>query len=304
MAVSRPPTLDPVAAARWLARAPAASPWLHEEVARRMAERLEWIRLAPAAWAHWEPLRGGTQAQALLEQRYPQSQAWLVEPPARHAALRAAFGQAWWQRLRGPRRTLAAELPAAGVQMLWANMALHAHPEPQALIASWHRALATDGFLMLSCFGPDTVRELRALYAELGWPPAGSEFTDMHDWGDMLVAAGFAEPVMDMERITLTWDSPGRLLEELRALGANWHPQRFSALRGKGWRPRLEAALAERLRGPDGRLALTFEIVYGHAIKPAPRVRMAPEAAVGVDDLRALLPSNRRDSPTSQSGLT
>ena len=92
--------------------------------------------------------------------------------------------------------------------MLWANMALHMAADPQALIAQWHRALATDGFLMFSCLGPDTLRELRALYAALGWPPAGHEFTDMHDWGDMLVHAGFAEPVMDMERIVLTWDTP------------------------------------------------------------------------------------------------
>jgi malonyl-CoA O-methyltransferase len=61
---------------------------------------------------------------------------------------------------------------------------------------------------MFSCLGPDTLRELRALYAALGWPPPAHEFTDMHDWGDMLVASGFAEPVMDMERITLSFATP------------------------------------------------------------------------------------------------
>src|SRR5205814_4613696 len=123
-----------------------------------------------------------------------------------------------------------------------------------------------DGFLMFSCLGPDSLRELRGLYAQEGWPPPAHDFTDMHDWGDMLVGAGFAEPVMDMERITLTWESPQRLLAELRELGANLHPARFPALRGRRWRERLDEELARSLTGADGRLALTFEIIYGHAL--------------------------------------
>ena len=94
----------------------------------------------------------------------------------------------------------------------------------------------------------------------------------------MLVHAGFAEPVMDMERITLTWETPQRLLEELRELGANLHPARFPALRGARWKQRLLDELARALRQPDGRLALTFEIIYGHAVKPAPRSGWATTA--------------------------
>jgi malonyl-CoA O-methyltransferase len=268
---------------------------LHEEVARRMADRLEWIRLAPQAWAHWEPVRGGLAVQPALEQRYPQAECLLVEPePARMPAVRAALERPWWQRWGGPRRRIVEEVAEGAVQMLWANMALHFALEPQALMARWHRALATDGFLMFSCFGPDTLRELHALYRELGWPPAGPQFTDMHDWGDMLVAAGFAEPVMDMERLTLTWETPQRLIEELRELGANLHPRRFPALRGRRWRDRLHEELTARLRGPDGRLALTFEIVYGHAIRPAPRLRVQPQTSVSVDDMRGLLRGGRK----------
>lgn len=258
-----------------------------------MADRLEWIRLAPLAWAHWEPVRGGLAVQPLLEQRYPQAECLLVEPePARLPAARAQLERPWWQRW-GPRRRIVETVGDGRVQMLWANMALHFALEPQALMARWHRALATDGFLMFSCLGPDTLRELHALYGSLGWPPPGPQFTDMHDWGDMLVAAGFAEPVMDMERITLTWETPQRLLAELAELGANLHPSRFGALRGRGWRERLHDELAA-LRGPDGRLALTFEIVYGHAIRPAPRVRMQPQTSVPLDDLRGLLRGGRR----------
>jgi malonyl-CoA O-methyltransferase len=290
-----PPTLDPVATLRWQRVAPPRSPWLHDEVARRMAQRLEWIRLAPRTWAHWEPVRSGLAVQPLLEQRYPEAECLLVEPaPARLAAAGSALERPWWQRWSGPRRRFVPALADGEVQMLWANMALHFALEPQALMARWHRALATDGFLMFSCFGPDTLRELHALYGQLGWPPPGPQFTDMHDWGDMLVAAGFAEPVMDMERITLTWETPQRLLAELCELGANLHPERFAGLRGRRWQARLHEEIGAGLRGADGRLALTFEIVYGHAIRPAPRVRMDAQTSLSVDDMRGLLRGGRR----------
>ena len=173
--------------------------------------------------------------------------------------------------------------------MLWANMCLHMAAQPQELIAQWHRALAVDGFLMFSCLGPDTLRELRAVYRALGWAPPAHEFTDMHDWGDMLVHAGFAEPVMDMERITLAFDTPERLLAELRELGVNLHPARFAGLRGRAWHDRLRTEIAQHLRGAEGRLTLTFEIIYGHAIKPMPRARMGEESAVPLADMRTML---------------
>ncbi len=260
-----------------------------------MAQRLEWIRLQPAAWAGWEPVRGGLQAHASLAARYPQASAFAVEPLPAHARSAAlALSLPWWKRWAGPRTQVVDALAGASVQMLWSNMALHLAADPQDLIAQWHRALSTDGFLMFSCLGPDTLRELRALYADLGWAPAAPEFTDMHDWGDMLVHAGFAQPVMDMERLTLTWGDPPALLAELRELGANLHPGRFAGLRGRRWRGRLEAALRERLAGADGRLALTFEVVYGHALKPAPRVRVEAESALPLQDMRELLRGGRR----------
>ncbi|MEZ0309147.1 MAG: biotin synthase [Ramlibacter sp.] len=297
MAPEHPPTIDPAAARHWERAAPARSPWLHEEVARRMEDRLQWIRLEPKAWAHWEPVRGGLAAHALIERRYPRAQAFLAEGGERRtAAAVAALAKPWWKRLGAP-APRSGQVPDGAVQMLWANMALHMSAQPQALIAQWHRALAPDGFLMFSCFGPDTLRELRALYAGLGWPAPAHDFTDMHDWGDMLVQAGFAEPVMDMERITLTWETPQRLLAELRELGANLHPARFPALRGRRWKERLCDELARGLRQPDGRLALTFEIIYGHAMKPAPVVRMSEHSSVSLHDMRTLLQADRRSRP-------
>jgi malonyl-CoA O-methyltransferase len=186
MAQAKPPTIDPAAAARWQRAAPPASAWLHEEVGRRMAERLEWIKLQPQAWADWEPVRGGIEAHGRVVARYPRARQWVVERDAARAEIaRKAFARPWWRL--GAQAVQQGSPPAGGMQMMWANMALHMAADPQALIAQWHAALATDGFLMFSCLGPDTLRELRALYARLGWPPPAHEFTDMHDWGDMLV---------------------------------------------------------------------------------------------------------------------
>jgi malonyl-CoA O-methyltransferase len=259
-----------------------------------MADRLQWIRLQPTAWADWEPVRGGLEGHGRVVAHYPGAQTWVVETqPERLDLASGLLARPWWKRWGSQTRAVT-HLADGAVQMLWANMALHFAADPQALIGQWQRALAVDGFLMFSCLGPDTLRELRALYAALGWPPAGPEFTDMHDWGDMLVLGGFAEPVMDMERITLTWASSGQLLAELRELGANLHPARFPALRGKGWRERLERELASALAGPDGRLALSFEIIYGHAFKPAPRIKLGAQSAFSLDDMKALLQADRR----------
>ena len=291
----RPPTIDPVAARRWAAMPPAASPWLHEEVARRMEDRLQWIRLQPAAWAHWGAVRGGMAAHALLRQRYPGAECYVVEQEAdqQHFA-QEALASHWWQpqHWRTGRQHFAAP-PAQGVDMLWSNMALHASADPQAMIGQWQAALATNGFLMFSCLGPDTLVQLRELYRAQGWPPSGHEFTDMHDWGDMLVQAGFAEPVMDMERITLSFATPQRALMELRELGRNLHPARFGALRGRAWRQQLLQGLAGLQQPGEGPLSLSFEIIYGHALKAAPRVRLSAESAVSLQDMQAMLRSAR-----------
>lgn len=291
MPSSLPPTIDPIAAARWHARAPAQSPWLHEEVARRMEERLQWIRKAPAAWCHWDPVRGGLQAHALIRQRYPDAACVVVQTVAAHQAQAAQkLALPWWNTERWTGGKTRFAMPERGtVQMLWANMALHMAADPQALIAQWHKAIDVNGYLMFSCLGTDTLQELRAVYADLGWSPPSHTFTDMHDWGDMLVQAGFAEPVMDMERITLTFSDAPRLLQELRELGCNLHPQRFAGLRGRAWRNRLLQALTARLRTEEGRLALTFEVVYGHAFKPATRIPVEESSAIALDDMRAML---------------
>ena len=292
-----PPTLDTNAVARWQRIAPANSPWLHEEVASRMLDRLQWIKLQPQAWAHWGAVRGGLQCHAQLAKRYADSVCFVVEDQEIHVQeAMNKIATSWWKvAFLRQKQTRFEAAPAASVDMLWANMALHIAPEPQRLLADWHQALRVGGFLMFSCLGPDTAIELRDVYRQLGWPPAGHDLTDMHDWGDMLVQAGFAEPVMDMERITLTYESPARLLAELSEIGRNFHPARLEGLRGRGFRQRLEKALAQHLVvDANGRLSLTFEVIYGHALKPQPKIKVSAHSFVSVQDMRSMLGSGAK----------
>jgi malonyl-CoA O-methyltransferase len=285
------------AALRRLARA-GEPPWLHSEVARRMKERLAIVKSQPDVIVDWWGHTGG--GAALLADAYPRARRIVVEPAVALAERsRDAARAPWWSTRRWARRvdevvldTGADVLPAAGAGLLWSNMMLHAVADPPVLLARWQRALATDGFAMFSCLGPGSLRDLHALYRERGWGEPGASFVDMHDLGDMLVAAGFADPVMDQETLTLTWSNPQALLSELRGLGGNASPARRAGLRTPRWRERLLDAL-RTLAGADGRLRLGFEVVYGHAFKAAPRGAPSGETAFSVDEMRERLRAAR-----------
>lgn len=171
---------------------------------------------------------------------------------------------------------------------MWSNMQLHMEAAPKCMIEAWHAALKTDGFVLFSCLGPDTLVELRSAYERRGWSYPMHPLTDMHDWGDRLVAQGFAQPVMDMERLTLTFASPERALAELRGLGRNLSVHRSRQTFGRVWRQALLDAMDE-CRNEEGQIALTFELIYGHAIKPKPIVKLSSSSSVSLAQMRAML---------------
>lgn len=281
--------------ARRMGRA-AEAPWLHGEVARRMAERLALIRMQPRAVVDWWSINGA--GQPLLRQAYAHARMLRVEADAqllrRGRADTAA--PAWWSRRRAAPATAWAaphEVPAGGADLLWSNMMLHWVADPQAEMQVWQHALAADGFVMFSTLGPGSLSGLRERYARRGWPAAHAPFVDMHDLGDMLLRCGFADPVMDQEVLTLTWPDAHALLAELRTLGGNADPRRAAGLRTPRWRDTLRAEL-QALQGADGRLRLDFEIVYGHAFKAAPKARVASRTTVALDDMRSMMRSARR----------
>jgi malonyl-CoA O-methyltransferase len=280
--------LDRRAARRWFERAaaaPAADP-LAREVERRMAERLAYIRHDPA-----RILDAGCGAAgiAVLRGRYPAAEVVATDSAlgmlrrARDVRPLAARARAL---LRGAREHFVcadiAALPLkAGVcSMVWSNLALAWSGDLAATFREWHRALEVGGLLMFSTYGPDTLKELRAAFTDA--VPHVHPFADMHDVGDALVAAGFADPVMDMELITLTYSGPESLVADLRAGGLrNAHAGRRRALTGAARWSRARAALAGLAR--DGRIPASFEIVYGHAWKGEPRIAADGRAIIRID---------------------
>ncbi len=284
-------------------RAPQA-PWLHAEVARRMAERLAVIKLRPQVILDWAARLGGGGAalRAAYAGKSGRPVFRAVEPfsgfSSTHGPASAAEAP-WWSAVRWRRSQPASLAPSqvepGSAQLVWSNMGLHAQQDPALTIGQWHRCLAVDGFLMFSTLGPGSLPELRSLYGAKAWGPAMAPLVDMHDLGDMLVSAGFADPVMDQEQIVLTWADADAALAELRTLGANIDPQRHRGLRTPAWRRELLQALQQTSQArADSRVALTFEVAYGHAFRPPARARVAPEARVDLADFRAMTREPRR----------
>ncbi|HQR04191.1 MAG: methyltransferase domain-containing protein [Proteobacteria bacterium] len=241
---------------------------LAAEVGRRMAERLDVIRLVPGCFADIG-CATGTGMRA-LQTRYPQALPLALDY-ARPMLDEVRRRSPLLQRLRGRGPRLinadvrALPLRPRSVDLIWSNLMLHWLDDPLPAFREMHRTLATNGLLMFSMLGPDTLRELRAAATACGIVPPLRRFHDMHDIGDMLVAAGFADPVMDMEMITLTYRSPRSLLRDQRHLGV-----RDGLLGALPWRQWRRIFTVWQSAGSP--LPACFEIVYGHAWKAPPKV--------------------------------
>ena len=248
---------------------------LQREVCTRMLERLDYIKQQPA---HILDAGSGTGwGTRQLAAKYP---------AAHVVALDIAIGMlqnarshsGWWKKLFGGANQLhicsdieALPLAANSVEMVWSNLAIQWCNDLPGTFAELHRVLKTEGLLMFSTFGPDTLKELRLAFNGVDGHNHLNRFADMHDIGDMLIHAGFAEPVMDMEYLTLTYDDVRGVLHDLKRIGAhNATAGRGRGLMGKqAWAQLVENY--EQLRR-DGKLPATYEVVYGHAWKPAPQI--------------------------------
>jgi malonyl-CoA O-methyltransferase len=249
-----------------------------------MAQRLDYVKLAPAVIV--DAGCGTGEAVGELGLRYPGATVLAFDialPMVEAAKKRARTQRSLLRRLLQPLTTRGSPppqfvcadinaLPFAGVcaDLVWSNLALQWVNDLPRAIAEFRRVLKVGGLLSFTTFGPDTLREIRSAFSRAGGATYTNRFVDMHDIGDMLVEAGFADPVMDMERIVLTYESPRALLAELKSIGATNRTR--GRLRGLMGRRRFERATRalEALRA-GGRIPATFEVIYGHAWKVAPR---------------------------------
>lgn len=294
-----PTSLDPKALRRAFARAAetvAEASFLDREIERRMAERLGYIRLEPKRVLDAGAGRGASVA--LLRARYPRAEIVATDfAPELLCAARSTRSLAdRARRLLGapPTRFVCADfaalpLAAGSVGLVWSNLALSFSPDPGASLAEWLRVLEVGGLAMFTTYGPDTLKELRAAFGVAALTPRVQTFVDMHDLGDLLVGAGFVDPVMDMEMLTLTYEDLATVVRDLRNSGQ----QSALASRPRGlttpraWQ-RVVAAYERQRR--DGRLPVTVEVVYGHAWKTAPRRAADGRAIIQFDR-----PISRRD---------
>jgi malonyl-CoA O-methyltransferase len=242
---------------------------LQREVADRMLSRLDLVKLAPERIL--DAGSGTGEVASRLRERYRDARlieldiaiSMLQVSAGKRGVLQRLLGRSNWQ-LCADLESL--PLASNSVQMVCSNLAIQWLNEPDAAFREFHRVLAPDGLLMFSTFGPDTLMELRQAFAGADQRPHVNRFIDMHDLGDALAQAGFASPVMDMDKIVMTYDDMKLVMRDLKAIGAhNVAIGRARGLMGKGILAKAEAAYDALRR--DGRLPATYEIVYGHAWK-------------------------------------
>ncbi len=277
--------IDKTRARRAFERAAAgydASAVLQRELADRLLERLDYVRLKPRRILD---LGCGTgYAVDALDRRYRGSR--IVALDFAHPMLLKARRRGSW--LRRPLCVCAdaERLPLAdnSVDLIVSNATLQWCNDPQATFVECLRVLSPGGLFMFTTFGPDTLKELREAWSSVDGYTHVSPFPDMHDLGDALVRARFADPVMDAERLTLTYERLTDLMSDLKGIGAhNATEKRPRGLTG----PRRLAAMAAAYEPyrRDGRLPASYEAVFGHAWVPEQKP-MAGGIAIPISAIR------------------
>lgn len=256
-----------------------AADFLHQEIRARLLERLDLVALQPATLVDLGA--GPPAATADLATRYPAARVLALDlvPEMLGAAPQD------WERACAD----AAQLPLAdqSVDLVVAGMLLHWCADADRVLAEARRVLRFPGLLLLSTLGPDSLRELRAAWAEVDRHTHTLAFPDMHNLGDALVRAGFAEPVVDSHVLTVTYGAVDDLVRDLRGVGAtDLSAGRRLTLTGPDRWAAMKAGL-ERRRRADGQLPLTMEVIYGHAWAGEPRKKgAADEIVVSLEQLR------------------
>ncbi|MCZ8130197.1 MAG: malonyl-ACP O-methyltransferase BioC [Steroidobacteraceae bacterium] len=258
---------------------------LQKQVREELLDRLQLVAFEPRVVVD---LGCGTaHATRALRDRYRAARVVAIDlAPRMLAAAKERMG--WFRRFdRVQADATRLPLRAGCVDLLYSSLMLQWAPDLDAAFAEVRRVLAPRGYFTFTTFGPDTLGELRAAWAEVDDYVHVNRFVDMHEVGDALVRAGLADPVMDVERITVTYADVRGLMRDLKSIGAhNVAAGRPPGLTGPGRLRKLEAAY-ERFRR-DGRLPATYEVVYGQAWAPGhepPKRARRGEATIDVGSI-------------------
>ena len=243
---------------------------LQREMTDRLLERLDYVRLQPECVLDIGCGTGyGLQA---LSERYPKAKLVGLDFAEKMLKKAAKTGKFW----RRP-SCLCADmeyLPLAdnSVDLIVSNATFQWSIDRHRLFKECHRVLRPEGLIMFNTFGIDTLKELRQSWAQVDDLPHVHEFADLHDLGDEMLQASFADPVMDVEHLTLTYQSVAHLLKDLKAMGAvNADAKQSRGMTGKSALKQMTKAY-EQFRNND-RLPATWEVVYGHGWKVATKKR-------------------------------
>ncbi len=269
---------------------------VQREVGNRLLARFDVMRLTPAHVLD-VGCGPGTHTQA-LSKRFAAATVMAIDHSAAMVARAAPPATGFLSRVpgfgkRSPIRGVVCDmnalpLPRELADVLWSNFALQWANDLPTLLAEWSRVIKTGGVLMFTAPGPDTLIELRRALTLAGQTADARvhRFTDLHDIGDMLVHAGFADPVMDMEVITLEYATAAALWRDIKAQGALNSMQ----IRPRGlMTPRklraIESAL-DSARKADGPIRISVEVIYGHAWKVAPKKTAEGHGIVRLESIR------------------
>ena len=239
---------------------------LQQEVASRLVERMELMTMQPLSIL--DAGSGTGFVSHLLADRYPKAKITAVDLAInmlKQARNKRSFKQRWNKRFNYVNAEVE-NLPFAdaSVELVISSLTLQWCQDLPKVFSEFRRVLAPGGLLLFSSFGPDTLKELRQSWAAVNDEPHVNEFLDMHDVGDALLQSGFADPVMDMEMLTLTYKDVQSVMRDLKQIGAhNVMQGRSQSITGKN---KLKKMIEnyEQFRSND-MIPVSHEVVYGHA---------------------------------------
>lgn len=238
---------------------------IQQEIGLRLLERLQYLKMEPQRILDLGCGPGFFSRELAL--MYPKAQ--IVGLDLAQVMLKQARKKHSWRR-KWP--LIAADMQhlpfATGVfDLVFANQVIHWGNPLTKVFRELNRVMKANGCLMFTTLGPDTFKELKSAWSEINQYAHVNEFPDMHDVGDCLMSEHFLEPVMDMELISVHYETLPKLLKSLKSQGVkNINSARNQGLTGKASWKQFEHNYAA-LQTATGKYPLTYEVVYGHAWK-------------------------------------